>query len=368
MFKLELKRLFREKVILLLAVGGISLAILLVIILQGILKGTVHVAGEFSRSVGADIFVAQDGVENMIAGSSTISKDTIDELDGINGIDSYYPIYGTLYSFDVGKSKIAAYIIGYDLDNDLGKPWSLSSGRNIKSDNEIVVDKTMASINHIKINDKVKLSGNEFKVVGLSNGTNSLGSQYVFITDDAAVKILGSDLYYNYVLVKTKSDVVAKDVVSDINKKCDSLDAFTKETFASNNEQCLYEIMQLPMNMMIYIGVFISIIISGMCLFTFTSNNIANYVMLCALGARRADVKVSLMVDTFILNLFSFVMAVILSVILKVAIDGMGLTVSLRFSYEIFVFAGITTLCASICTLIFPFRQISKINPAEVYN
>jgi putative ABC transport system permease protein len=366
MYWLEIKSMFKEKGIMALGVGGVTVSILLVIALKGVLLGTVSVAGEYPRNAGADIFVTQSGIANMIAGSSTLPVTIPEELREIEGVQDVYPIYGTLYSFDIKSKKIAAFLIGYNLEKDIGKPWLISSGRTIEKSGEIVIDSALSKSSNVNLGDHVFLSGRDFEIVGFSEGTNSLGSQYIFISDDDARTLLNGEHYINYALVTVNMET--ESVTAAIESQFSEVNAYAKDDFAKNNEQCLYEIMQTPMDMMIYIGIFIAIIVSGMCIYTVTNMKLTDYLTLKALGVSGTKIGKAVIAQTMIINFLSFIFAGILAYGLKVLFDHMGLTVSLLLTYDIYLYAGVVCVLASIIVLFFPLRRVSKIDPVEVFS
>src|SRR3970040_208903 len=80
------RTLLRDWVRLVISVGGIGLAILLVLLLDGIREGTVAKSTTYIDHVGADVFVARQGVTNMALAASVVPPEVVGEIQAMAGV------------------------------------------------------------------------------------------------------------------------------------------------------------------------------------------------------------------------------------------------------------------------------------------
>ncbi len=63
-----------------------AFAVVLVLLLRGIMDGTVEKSTTYVDNVGADVFVAREGVKNMALSVSAIPAELVPELAALPGV------------------------------------------------------------------------------------------------------------------------------------------------------------------------------------------------------------------------------------------------------------------------------------------
>src|SRR3990172_1374799 len=149
------RTLLRDWVRLVISVGGIGLAILLVLLLDGIREGTVAKSTTYIDHVGADVFVARQGVSNMALAASVVPAEVVGELEGVPGVADAVGIMRLPVILGVDDEKRPSTLIGYDISASFSGPWRLASGRDVQTDSEAVVDATLAGELGLDLGDTV---------------------------------------------------------------------------------------------------------------------------------------------------------------------------------------------------------------------
>jgi putative ABC transport system permease protein len=129
MLRLGYRNLFQSRTRLIVSVGGVALALLLILALDGILAGSERSMTAYIDNTGADIFVAQSGVRNMHMASSSLPSSVLMEVQSIEDVTDVTPILFLTNVIDVGDEQFLAYIIGLDPNAEFGGPWELAAGR-----------------------------------------------------------------------------------------------------------------------------------------------------------------------------------------------------------------------------------------------
>ncbi|MGE3780896.1 MAG: hypothetical protein AB7F89_27155, partial [Pirellulaceae bacterium] len=71
---LPLRLILYDTVRLAISIGGLGFAVMLVLVLRGIMDGTVAKSTAYIDHSGADLFIAREGVSHMSLASSTIPE------------------------------------------------------------------------------------------------------------------------------------------------------------------------------------------------------------------------------------------------------------------------------------------------------
>src|SRR3989337_2188212 len=77
-----------------------------------------------------------------------------------------------LYLDNAPGSVAVMRLVGYDTALG-GGPWNLRQGREPAGDDEVVLDRVLASKHGFSVGDSFEIGGHQLKVVGLSNETSS---------------------------------------------------------------------------------------------------------------------------------------------------------------------------------------------------
>ncbi len=367
MFQLAIKNLFQDKGKLLLSIGGTAFAIVLMVILQAILSGTIFQARAYSENTGADIFVTQDGVSKMLASISFLPENIKGNIENVAGVKQAIPIYGNKFCFNVGNKVASAYIVGYDPKNKIGGPWKVSKGSDTVSDKEVILDEFLANSNNIKIGDSIELSNEYFKVVGLSSETNAMANQYIFVTKKDASRLLLSPNVVNFILVTVDDYSNSEQIAKSIENQISSVNAYTKEEFAAYNQQVQEEMISAPMKLMVGISFFIGLMIIGLTIYTSTLSKYREYAILKAVGASNSNLYSTVFFQALINSILGFGAGLVASFGVSKLINSLGEGVSAALEPQILFQSFIMALFMSLFASYIPIRKVALIDPATVF-
>ncbi len=112
MIRLAVRNLFQNKIRLAISVGGVALALLLILALDAIFNGVEKQITAYINHSGADIFVSQLNVRNMHMASSSLPMTTVQQVEAVPGVSTVTPILYLSNMVVVGEERNLAYIIG----------------------------------------------------------------------------------------------------------------------------------------------------------------------------------------------------------------------------------------------------------------
>ncbi|HEX6595707.1 MAG TPA: ABC transporter permease, partial [Acidimicrobiales bacterium] len=165
------------------SVVGVGLAVMLILLLDGMWTGLREQAVAYSERVGADLYVLQPGVRDLTAGASTLPPATVETVQADPGVDWAAPVRTSYVILDLHGRKVAAHLVG-SVPGERGGAWSVTSGREPVADDEITVGTVLARRHGIRVGDRLDVLGRSLRVVGLSD-TNGFMLSYAFVTHAA---------------------------------------------------------------------------------------------------------------------------------------------------------------------------------------
>ncbi|MBI5946741.1 MAG: ABC transporter permease [Chloroflexi bacterium] len=282
------RSLLYDRVRLAISIGGLAFAVVLVLLLRGIMDGTVARSTSYIDRSGADLFVASAGVTNMALASSALPADTAARLADVPGVAAGSSIIRlNMIAAANGKTR-PSVLIGYAGEGALGGPWKLASGRRVAAAGEVVVDRYLAAELGVRPGDPIELLGQRFTVVGLSDETAAIASKYVFIRLDAAQELLRMDNLITFVLIRLEAGVEPSAAAASLAGANPALAVLTRKQLATNDRDLLGRLFVGPVNVMSTIGFLVGLAIVGLTMYTTTAERLRDFGVLKAIGAPNA--------------------------------------------------------------------------------
>ena len=139
-------------------VGGVGLALMLILLLDGLWTGIESSVTTYEDHVGADLYVAQPGARNFIGAVRGSRADTVDEVRADPDVDWAAPVRTFLSIVGLHDRKVPVSIIGCT-PGEPGGPWEITDGREPPSDDEVVVGQVMADQHGVGVGDSLELLG-----------------------------------------------------------------------------------------------------------------------------------------------------------------------------------------------------------------
>jgi putative ABC transport system permease protein len=364
---LATRTLLRDWLRLGISLGGIGFAILLVLLLDGIREGTVAKSTTYVDHVGADVFVARQGVTNMALAASAMPATAVDQVAGVAGVREAAGIMRIPIIVGAGDTKRPATLVGYDLAHPLGGPWKLEHGRAVQNDGEAVLDSALAGELGRKIGDNVDVSGEEFTIVGLSGETANIAGKLIFLSRPAVQRLLGIGSIVSFVLVKAESGQSGQQVADAINDQLPEVTATPRAELSKNDRDLLGSLFVAPINVMSTVGFLVGLAIIGLTMYTTTAERMHDFGVLKAIGARHLFLFRTVITQATFLGLAGFAVGLGASMlagpILERMVPDIGVTIRLV--------PALRTLAAvigmSLIGAALPVARITRVDPLVVF-
>jgi putative ABC transport system permease protein len=278
------RNLFQNKVRLSLSAVGVALSVMLILILNGFLTGVHRQATAYLDNTPGSVVIVQEGIRNFFAASSVLPPGTVTSVRETKGVSQALGIASQFVIFELHDEKQGAQVVGYDPKSG-GGPWELSEGRDVRADDEAVVDRALAKAHNISVGDKLSIAEKDFTVVGISEGTSMWAAGLMFVRKDAAQGLVGSSDATSLLLV-TPERGVAPTTLRERLGDVPGTDAMLKSAMADNDQQLFARAFGGPLRLMVGISLLVGALVVGLVIYTATVERQKEYGVLKAVGAR----------------------------------------------------------------------------------
>ncbi|HEX6579676.1 MAG TPA: FtsX-like permease family protein [Actinomycetota bacterium] len=356
------RNLLADRRRLLISVGGVGAALALILFLQGLWLGFQRQITAYEDNVGADLFIAEPGTRSFLGESSTVSLESVAEIEAMLDVDRADAIVSRGAVLDLHGRKQFASVIG-SRPGGLGGPWALAEGRVSRALDEAVIDETLASQHSLTLGDTIDILGAPFRIVGLSTGTRSWMFGFVFVTVDAAQRITRAPGSVSFVLVTTEHPTsVAEGIRDELG-----LSTLSPEELRSNDRALLAKSIAGPIELMVVIAFAAGTLIVALTVYSQVIERIREYGIAKAMGARAGRLFRIVLGQTMIVALLGAALAFPMFLLGAKLVNVLRPQFRADMSAPVsLVVVGAATLMALLAALL-PTRRVSRLDPASVY-
>lgn len=342
-------------------VFGVGAAIALIFLLQSLWGGFQVQLGSYAKNVGAQVFVGDLGTRTSWE-SSVVPLAAIDQIRAIPGVERADPIFLRSTILTLHARKVFAALVGYE-PGALGGPWRISAGHGVQTAGEVVIDRTLARQHDIGLGDALEVQGARFRVVGLSDGTRTWMSAYVFVSREAAAGLYKTSGTASFILVETTQPAaVSARIAREV-----ALTPLEVRELVRNDRKLIAAIMQGPIELMVLIAFAAGTLIVALTVYSQVVERVREYGIVKALGAGWKRLFAIVLGQTLVLAALGLIAGFGLSK------AGGWLVIWLRPQFwlslsgtQALQVVGAAAAMALLAAVV-PTRRIARLDPASVY-
>lgn len=359
------RNLFQDKTRLFLSVGGVALAVMLILILNGFLAGMNRQITSYLANSPGSVVVAQQGVVNLLGATSLLPPGVEAQVEAEQGVGQVIPILSQFVILDLHGKKQPAYLIGYDPERG-GGPWRIHAGREPQTDTEMVFDRILAERHGLSLGDSIEVMGQEFTIVGLSDGTTSWMTSFFFIRKSAAENLLRAPGAVSFLLVTPAEGADTDDLVRRLDD-LPGVNALTKATMAANDLKLFAKIFSAPLKLMVAIAFLVGTMIVGLVIYTATVERQREYGVLKAIGAPNRVLYKVVTTQALFASLAGSIVGILLAYGAAEWIMSARPQFLIAFDPLDTAWALLAGLGMALAAALFPARVVAGLAPAEVF-
>lgn len=275
------RNLLADRRRLVVSAAGVGMAIMLMLLLDGLWSGIKANVTAYQDNVGADLYVAQPGTRGFLGAGSAIPASTVEAVERDPAVDWAVPIRGFYSIVELHQRKDAVYIVGSE-PGERGGPWELAAGRVPEREDEVVIGEVMASRHGVAVGDAIDIMGRSFEVVG--TGPDGFMASYVFMTHGATDDLLLTDGTTGFVLVGT-------DDPAGVSQRLEptGLAVLDRGQLAEEDVALFTRAFDVPLGVMRGVAFAIGTLVIALTAYTAIADRRREYGIVKALGARGRD-------------------------------------------------------------------------------
>lgn len=363
--RLGVRNLTRDRARLGLSIAGVALATTLMLLLSGFLDGLDRQITSYLDRAPGSIVVSQAGVTGLLVATSVLPAGARERVLATEGVATATPIVASFVILELAGEKRSAYLIGYDPGLG-GGPWRLGAGRDVATDDEAVIDGALAARYGLAVGDRFDLMGRRFTIAGLSEGTTSWMTSFVFVRKSGAESLFGLPGMTGFLLVTPTGGASRPEVLARL-EAIPGVDARPKSEVAQNDVDLFSRAIEPPVRLMTGIAFLVGTLVVGLVLYAATLERRREYGVLRAIGSSARTLYGVALTQAVIVTLAGAALG------LGLAIGEAQLVMALRpqflISFEprsVASALGASALIA-LAAVLLPARVIATLAPADVF-
>lgn len=360
------KNLFSDRTRLAISVGGVAFAILLMLTLLGVYKGSMDQSAAYVNHVDADLWVAQGGSHDMFHTFSLVPVSLAEELLSIEGAAAVHPLVARTTAIDIKGRQNSINVVGYHPESGVGGPWNIVEGRGDPGPGEIVADRVTMKTNDLELGDSIDIEGMPHRIVGVSRGTSVLTFQYAFVDLEETRSFLGPERV-NYLLLKVSGPGMVEETRHRILEQYPDLAVFTREEFATNNASLIRDGFLPILAVLVAIAFVVGVAIVGLVVYSATLERYREYGIIKAVGAGNRQLYTVVFEQSLLICLFGFLAGAALSFAVAAVVSELVAQINIAFSWRHFIAAAGATLAMGLLASAIPVRKVNRIDPMIVF-
>jgi putative ABC transport system permease protein len=347
---------------------GTGIALSLMLFLAGTYEGVKTESNGYVASRPAGAWLAQGQTSNLMRATSFMNSAWVDIIRESPVVGSASPLLRIVTQITVRGVARTAFVCGIQPDAPATRP-TVVEGRADLEPGDMIVDRALARKAGLGLGDTVTVQDREFRVIGLSAGTNAILTQFVFIPLEDATALLPSAVRYvvSFIHVTPKPGVTTAALIQDLRGRQDELNVLSTEEFVDNN---LNEMRSGLLPILSTVGVFggmVGATVLTLLLYSSVIERREDYALLKAVGAGRTYLR-GLVVGQCLAAvtwgfLFGLAICIVVEPILAHAVPVFVFTISWKAAAWI----GLAALVMGLLSAWLPLRMIERIYPAEVF-
>ena len=349
-----LKALFANKLKTILIYLSLIFSIISIFLISSISNGIITMYSSMLKSDG-DIIITQANISDTFF--SNVNIDLIEKINKIPDIlESSALIVG---ASPVEKLPIVAI---YGASFNRFKNYKLETG-NYPKQNEVIVGKSIYE--QLTNKDEIQIANKSFKISGVFKSEIGFENGGVVLTITDAGEIFNKSA--SMIMVNTTLNSNIENIIKNIKLIDPQIDAKSTQNFVDNYNQ--FKIIKTSSNVISLIA-FCMGLLGIVSLMSITINQRkSEFGIKRALGIKTSKILFSIMLESFILGVFSFISAFIISNLILFFIKNASSLqgyVNGEISNELALYIFIASISMAIIGSIIPALNASKTDPIEL--
>ncbi len=300
MLKVAWRNLTHERTRMVIGVAGVALAVLLILIVNGIFVGAEESMVAYINRQSSPLWLMQAGVENMHMAFSMLPPGLVEKVKQIPDVDEAVGVLYIIGNVQVRDTLVPSYIFGIEPGKSLGGPWFLAEGTANLALNQAILDRALARRYRLGLGDAINIRGYNLTIAGLSEGTFGFASNIVFVNKAAMALGMGvSPQSASYILVKPVPNADVDSLAKKLREAVPEANLMTQAALAASDQELGRQMGGDIIQVMNVVAYLIGLLVIGISIYTITLERVREYGILKAIGANDRQLLTSVFAQAF---------------------------------------------------------------------
>lgn len=357
------RNLFAEKGRFAISVGGVTFAVLLILVILGLYRGFEREAGSVVESVPADIWVMEQDTTDIFHSFSVISDENVSAVRAVPGVDGVIAVYARRAEAAYAGGSADSYLLALDLPAGTEALPGVQAPR----EGEIVIDEVFARKTGLRVGDTVAIRERDLTIIRVADISNIGLSQFSLISATDARDVIAIPGSVNFVLASVVPGSDPGAVAQVIEESVTGVRAETKADFAEDNRNEIMTFFLPIVSVLLVIAFLVGIVVIGLTIYTSTIERAREFAVMKAVGAGPVFLYRVVFSQSIILGVAGF----LLGLPLALAVNRVAENVVPEFvnilRWQDLAAVFLVTLVMTIIAGLVPVRRVNSIDPASVF-
>jgi ABC-type antimicrobial peptide transport system permease subunit len=357
-----------------LAVAGVATCTLLVIVITAAYRSVRTAMASYTGQAGVDLWVAPEGVDNMIRGSyvAFLPLSDLEPLRAIPGVAAADPILqGFLPVQSLGSpgppKRLTLLTIGFRFPDGLGGPPAYVKGRPPQAFDDVVMDRAAAYRLGVRLGETIDFFDSEFTVAGLTTGTNIMATQFLFVDLDVAAAAGQRQGQASFIVVRTASGSDRDGIARAIEARFPGLRALTREEFTAANDREVAAGFIPILALVTILGLGAAALLVGLLILSVVDERQGDIAVLMAMGTGVPAIGRGVLAQAAGLSLRGAALGIVLAYGLRAGLESFLPMIPLRIFVLDVVLIAILFILTGAAGALAPVIRLGAIDPLEAF-
>ncbi len=366
------RNLFHDRVRLTVTLTGITFAVVLMVVELGFFNGFSVTTTALTDHSGADLWVVSPKVPYIEQGGFFSERKLyqVRATPGVESAEKFIVRFGTWKRPDGGHESVQ--VVGFNLDNPMGKPWNIVSGsiEDLRTPDAVMMDTDYAKKLGVSgLGQVVEINDHRVRVVGFTQGIRSFTtSPYVFTRFKTAQNIVNmKENDTEFILVKARPGVDINQLRTDLAGRLRDVDVIGTRQFSDRTRAYWMYTTGAGIGVLIaaMLGLVVGIVVVTQTIYATTMDHLREYGTLKAIGAPNSYVYRVILEQAGIAAILGYAMGMFVSVFVVHAGQKGGAAILLTWQMGGVIFLLTWVMCG-IAAMV-SIHKVIKLDPAMVF-
>ncbi len=356
-----------------LTAGGIGVTALLVMVLGAAYHAVSSSVAAYTGQPGMDVWVAPGGVDNLMRSSAFLPAHLPESLATIRGVAaasaivrSYVTVRDEASPSPAGR-RLALIAIGYAAPAGSGGPPRIARGRPPLDSSDLTLDRAAATRLRVTLLDTVWVNGRAGVVVGLTEGTNLLSTQFLFANLSTVAEASALRGRASFAVVRRASEMQPAELLAIIRARFPRLSVYSREEFITNNTREVAAGFVPLLTLIALLGLVAATVLVTLLVHAVVEERREDLAVLLALGASAKVLANAVIREAVSLALVGALLGIAAAATLGAVLDRTLPIIPLALQGGDAARVLIVFVAAAIGASVFPLARLRRIDPLEAF-